>query len=156
MASQIVLYLSLAVILGVILTKFFLAVSFGWFFSWRLGNFKEGQSYAERMKRQSEIEDWSRNITTTGPIPKPYMNSQINLQNKKKSILPQTSRFTQPQNVMRFDAERGPSPYWKNTSTYVYIYIHIQYNFFFILFKPLTITDSTYGIACAFFYFIFL
>ncbi|KAI7860221.1 chitin synthase-domain-containing protein [Circinella umbellata] len=118
MASQIVLYLSLAVILGVILTKFFLAVSFGWFFSWRLGNFKEGQSYAERMKRQAEIEDWSRNITSTGPIPiKPYMNSQINLQNKKKSILPQTSRFTQPQNVMRFDAERGPSPYWKNNST---------------------------------------
>ncbi|KAI9251516.1 chitin synthase-domain-containing protein [Phascolomyces articulosus] len=117
MASQIVLYLSLCVILGVILTKFFLAVTFGWFLSWRLGNFKEGGSYAERMKRQAEIEDWSRNINTTGPIPKSYMSSQINLQNKKKSILPQTSRFTQPQHVMRFDAERGPSPYWKNTST---------------------------------------
>ncbi|KAI9494756.1 chitin synthase-domain-containing protein [Zychaea mexicana] len=117
MASQIVLYLSLCVIIGVIFTKFALAVTFGWLLSWRLGNFKEGGSYADRMKRQAEIEDWSRNITTQGPIPKSYMQSQTN-QNKKKSILPQTSRFTQPQHgITRFDAERAPTPYWKAPST---------------------------------------
>ncbi|KAI8137132.1 chitin synthase-domain-containing protein [Fennellomyces sp. T-0311] len=117
MASQIVLYLSLCVILGVIITKFVLAVIFGWFLSWRLGTFKEGNSYAARMKRAAEIESWSRNIQSTGPIPKSFLQTQAN-QNKKKSILPQTSRFTQPQHgIMRFDAERTPPPTWKAPAT---------------------------------------
>ncbi|KAI9323430.1 chitin synthase-domain-containing protein [Dichotomocladium elegans] len=112
MASQIVLYVSLIVILGVIVTKFVLAVIFGWFLSWRLGNFNEGSSYAERMKRQDEIENWSRNITSTGPIPR-VTNVQPN-QQKKKSLLPQTSRFTQPQHgITRFDADRASTPAWK-------------------------------------------
>lgn len=116
MASEIVLYLSLVVILGVIVTKFVLAVVFGWFLSWKLGNFKEGGSYAARMKREAEIEAWSRNIHSAGPITKPKSPPPPPAKNKwkKKSILPQTSRFTQPQHgVTRFDADRSSMPVWK-------------------------------------------
>ena len=45
-ASDIVLYVSLAFILGAVLIKFGMAVVFGWFLSWRLGNF-EGESYQQ-------------------------------------------------------------------------------------------------------------
>ncbi|CAO3647059.1 unnamed protein product [Cunninghamella echinulata] len=121
-SSQIVLYVSLVVILGVIITKFVLAVIFGWFLSWKLGTFKEGNSYAARMQREAEIENWSRNMTTTGPIPKPrsqsmYFGNNNNL-NKRKSLFPQTSRFTQPKaNATRFDTEKPPTPLWKTPSS---------------------------------------
>ncbi|KAK9701916.1 hypothetical protein K7432_011499, partial [Basidiobolus ranarum] len=58
--SNIVLYVSLIVILGVVLTKFFLAVFFGWVLSWRLGSFRR-ETYEERMKRLEAIELWSDN-----------------------------------------------------------------------------------------------
>jgi chitin synthase len=67
--SNIVLYISLAVILGVIIVKFSLAVAFGWFLSWKLGNFKDGQSYSDRMKREKEIENWTAGIYTPANIP---------------------------------------------------------------------------------------
>ncbi|KAG5462783.1 MAG: chitin synthase-domain-containing protein [Olpidium bornovanus] len=56
--SDIVLYISLLVIVGVVLARFFLAVFFGWFLSWRIGNF-EHLTFEERRKREAEIEAWS-------------------------------------------------------------------------------------------------
>ena len=38
-ASEVVLYVSLVFIIGVVAIKFGMAVLFGWFFSWKLGNF---------------------------------------------------------------------------------------------------------------------
>jgi chitin synthase len=93
--SNIVLYISLVVILGVIIVKFSLAVAFGWFLSWKLGNFKDGQSYADRMKREQEIENWTAGIYTpanVGRSPYLYPHSPP----RKKSIIPHTSRFTKP------------------------------------------------------------
>ncbi|CAO3629086.1 unnamed protein product [Cunninghamella blakesleeana] len=122
-SSQIVLYVSLVVILGVIITKFALAVIFGWFLSWKLGNFKEGSSYAARMQREAEIENWSRNMNTAGPIPKPrnqsmYFGNINQMNNKRKSLFPQTSRFTQPiANSTRFDIEKPQTPLWKTPSS---------------------------------------
>lgn len=115
MASEIVLYLSLVVILGVILTRFALALIFGWFLSWRLGNFKESRSYAARMQREAELERWTRGIYTAAPLPKPPYSPPLA---KRRSLLPQTSRFTQPlPNSTRFDAERPVStPSWKTPS----------------------------------------
>lgn len=116
MASEIVLYLSLVVILGVILTRFSLAIIFGWFLSWRLGNFKEERSYSARMQRERELEQWSRDIYTA-PIQRPRL-PQPTMSSRKKSLLPQTSRFTQPApNSTRFDAERSPTPVWKTPSS---------------------------------------
>ncbi|CAO3673741.1 unnamed protein product [Umbelopsis ramanniana] len=95
--SNIVLYISLAVILGVIIVKFSLAVAFGWFLSWKLGNFKDGQSYADRMKREQEIENWTADIYTPANITRsPYLYPPSNPP-RKKSIIPQTSRFTKPE-----------------------------------------------------------
>jgi chitin synthase len=117
MASDIVLYISLGVILGVIFVKFALAVMFGWFLSWKLGNFKEGASYAARMKREAEIENWTANMQAAAPLPKSRIQSTFyGNNNKRKSLFPQTSRFTQPMHgSTRFDNEKGVSsaPVWR-------------------------------------------
>ncbi|KAI9279125.1 chitin synthase [Sporodiniella umbellata] len=114
MISEIVLYVSLMVILAVIGCKFALAVVFGWFLSWRLGNFKEKGSYSAMMRREQEIEDWARDLNTHGPISHvpPPISSQ-----RRKSFFPATSRFTPLEHgSTRFDSERPPMPAWKNTS----------------------------------------
>ncbi|KAL1915802.1 uncharacterized protein VTP21DRAFT_6190 [Calcarisporiella thermophila] len=56
--SEILLYLELTVILGVMACKFLLAVAFRWFLSWRLGSFKR-DTREERLKREKAIEEWS-------------------------------------------------------------------------------------------------
>lgn len=115
MISEIVLYVSLVVILAVIGAKFIFAVIFGWFLSWKLGNFKEQGSYSARMRRQQEIENWARNLDTNGPVahipPPPPPQAP-----KRKSIFPATSRFTPLEHgSTRFDSEKPPMPAWKNT-----------------------------------------
>ncbi|KAG0167648.1 Chitin synthase, class 3 [Apophysomyces sp. BC1015] len=122
MASEIVLYISLVVILGVIITKFVLAVVFGWFLSWKLGNFKEGNSYAARMQREAEIENWAQNIHTAAPVASPRSVPSVYYgahHSKRKSLFPQTSRFTQPEHgSTRFDTpDKTPPPMWKASST---------------------------------------
>ncbi|KAI8096834.1 chitin synthase [Halteromyces radiatus] len=120
-SSDIVLYVSLVVILGVIGTKFGLAMIFGWCLSWKLGNFKEGSSYSARMKREAEIENWAQNMSTSGPLSKPRINSMYfgnNMNNKRKSLFPQTSRFTQPKaGSTRFDTEKVPTTVWKTPTS---------------------------------------
>ena len=108
-ASDVVLYASLVVILAVIGVKFGLAVLFGWFLSWRLGNFGEEKSYRDRMKRNAEIESWTEGIYEPARGIRPRNFSSISTQEKRKSFLPQTSRFTQPEPMMF--SERPPSTY---------------------------------------------
>ncbi|KAL0137609.1 glycosyltransferase family 2 protein [Mucor lusitanicus] len=122
MASDIVLYVSLAVILGVILVKFALAVIFGWFLSWKLGNFKEGESYSARMKREAEIENWTTTMQAGAPLPKPRIQSQFygGANSRRKSLFPQTSRFTQPlHGSTRFDTEKvaNASSVWRTPNS---------------------------------------
>jgi chitin synthase len=123
-ASDVVLYTSLIVILGVILVKFGLAVIFGWFLSWKLGNFKkEGRtSYKDRMRRDLEIEDWTTGINVpaaairpnSSASPRPYLPYN----SKKRNIMPKRSRFTQPDTgSMHFNAvERPGSTIWKQST----------------------------------------
>ncbi|CAM0140246.1 Chitin synthase, class 3 [Umbelopsis sp. WA50703] len=123
-ASDIVLYVSLVVILGVIICKFVLAVIFGWFLSWKLGNFNEGNSYKERMKREAEIENWTEGIYQPADAIKPknpYAGATSaspygGLNARRKTFLPQTSRFTQPEfGSNRFNAlDRPPSTVFWN------------------------------------------
>ncbi|KAI8057612.1 chitin synthase-domain-containing protein [Syncephalis plumigaleata] len=100
-ASDIVLYVSLVVIVGVVIIKFFLAVLFSWVLSWRLGAVRK-ESMEERYRRIEAIEQWSEDIhsqqygggaggantasTPTGTFsrPKPQRNS----------LLPSYSRFS--------------------------------------------------------------
>lgn len=58
--SDIVLWVSLAVILGVVLIRFFLALVFGWFVSWKLGSIRE-ETDEDRKKRQEEVLQWEMN-----------------------------------------------------------------------------------------------
>ncbi|CAO0790831.1 unnamed protein product [Mucor circinelloides] len=124
-ASDVVLYTSLIVILGVILVKFGLAVIFGWFLSWKLGNFrKEGRtSYKDRMRRDLEIEDWTTGINVPAEAIRPHTPQQQYYNSpqmtKKKSIIPRKSRFTQPDTgSMHFNAiERPGSAIWKQSTT---------------------------------------
>ncbi|KAI8643796.1 chitin synthase-domain-containing protein [Parasitella parasitica] len=123
-ASDVVLYTSLIVILGVILVKFGLAVIFGWFLSWKLGNFKkEGKtSYKDRMRRDLEIEDWTTGINVPAAAIRPHTPQQQlygSPQAKKKGIMPRKSRFTQPDTgSMHFNAiERPGSTIWRQSTS---------------------------------------
>jgi chitin synthase len=94
-ASDIVLYLSLVFILGAVSIKFFMALYFGWFMSWKLGNFKN-VSYAERMKRAAEVEQWSDDIYRAAPA-----NMRPNAKGNRKTVfLPTTSRFSKAEPML--------------------------------------------------------
>lgn len=80
--SDVITYVSLVIILGVVFIKFFLAVFFGWFLSHKLGGF-DNETYQDRMKRAEQIEAWSSDIN------RPAFNS-----NKRQTFFPTTSRFT--------------------------------------------------------------
>jgi chitin synthase len=86
-ASKVELYVALVFILGVVGIKFIMAVFFAWFMSWRLGNYGN-ETHEERMKRASEIEEWSEDIYR--PAPASYRPNV----KKHRSFLPTTSRFS--------------------------------------------------------------
>ncbi|KIP04155.1 glycosyltransferase family 2 protein [Phlebiopsis gigantea 11061_1 CR5-6] len=124
-ASQVVLYVSLVFIIGVVGIRFFMAVMFAWFFSWRIGNFKN-ETYEQRMKRAAEIENWTEDIYR--PAPSQYRPNvhKSGLNKGFKGVLPSTSRFTPSDNVLkgmgggRQSTAYGmlePMPYKRNTSS---------------------------------------
>ncbi|KAI9496149.1 chitin synthase-domain-containing protein [Zychaea mexicana] len=133
-ASDVVLYVSLVVILGVILVKFVLAVAFGWFLSWRLGNFKEAGSYRDRMERDEEIENWASEINRPADAIRPQERQQQQRysvasnpyaigKSKRKTLMPRTSRFTQPEpGTTHFNGnpERPVSTIWRNSPRYFF------------------------------------
>ena len=101
-ASDIVLYLSLVFILGAVGIKFGMAVVFGWFLSWRLGNFK-GESYNERMRRAAEIENWTSDIYKAAPgylRPNAAAGGAKSGGQRKTVFLPTTSRFSRADPMM--------------------------------------------------------
>lgn len=94
-ASDIVLYLMLVFILGAVSIKFFMALYFGWFMSWKLGNFKN-VSYADKMKRAAEVEQWSDDIYRAAPA-----NMRPNAKGNRKTVfLPTTSRFSKAEPML--------------------------------------------------------
>ncbi|WWC68915.1 uncharacterized protein I206_102851 [Kwoniella pini CBS 10737] len=102
-ASDIVLYVSLVFILGAVMIKFGMAVVFGWFLSWRLGNF-EGESYQQRMKRAAEIENWTDDIYKAAPgylRPNAANKGGSGGGNARKTVfLPTTSRFSKAEPML--------------------------------------------------------
>ncbi|KAI8149806.1 chitin synthase-domain-containing protein [Fennellomyces sp. T-0311] len=58
--SDIVLWVSLAVILGVVLVRFILALVFGWCISWKIGSIRE-ETAEERRLRQEAVLQWEMN-----------------------------------------------------------------------------------------------
>ncbi|KAG2022600.1 chitin synthase [Coprinopsis cinerea AmutBmut pab1-1] len=90
-ASQVVLYLSLVFIIGVVAIRFVMAVLFQWFFSWRLGNFPR-ETYEERMARSNAIEKWSDNIHSAPAGG--WRPDAEKVKSSRKTFLPNISRFT--------------------------------------------------------------
>lgn len=101
-ASQVVLYVSLVFIVGVVGIQFFMAVMFAWFFSWKIGNFKN-ETYEQRMQRSAAIENWTDDIYR--PAPSQYRptvaKNGLYKGEKRKTFLPSTSRFTPAENMLK-------------------------------------------------------
>ncbi|KAI6136128.1 glycosyltransferase family 2 protein [Pisolithus sp. B1] len=107
-ASEVVLYISLVFIIGVVGIRFGMAVLFSWFFSWKLGNFPR-ETYEQRMQRSQEIEDWSNDIYRPAPSEYRPNVSKNGLRHgkgaKRSTFLPSISRFTPQENALK-----GPNP----------------------------------------------
>lgn len=95
-ASKVVLYCALALILSVVGARFVLAIIFQWFLSRKYAAAKTSQS-SDRRKRNRQIEDWSEDIYRAparlpGDIGSTVVSSDR--PSKRGSFLPTTSRFS--------------------------------------------------------------
>jgi len=128
-ASEVVLYLSLVFIIGVVAIRFVMAVMFQWFFSWKLGNFPR-ETYEQRMQRSAEIENWSSNIYR--PAPSQYRpnvgKDGLRKKENRKTFFPNTSRFTPSETFLKGSNGRPTTAYgmldsssnanWKRSTMY--------------------------------------
>lgn len=97
-ASKIVLYLSLVLILSVVVARFSLAIIFQWFISRRYAASKTSQS-SDRRKRNQQIEEWSEDIYRAparlpGDIGSSVAPSSDHTSKRASTFLPTTSRFS--------------------------------------------------------------
>jgi len=115
-ASDVVLYLSLIFIIGVVAIRFVMAVMFAWCFSWKLGVFKN-ETFQDRNRRIAEIENWTSDIYR--PAPSAYRpdvtKKGLAKQNKVGGFLPTQSRFTPSDNFLK--GARPTTAYGKLDST---------------------------------------
>ncbi|KAH7886333.1 glycosyltransferase family 2 protein [Phlebopus sp. FC_14] len=132
-ASEVVLYLSLVFIIGVVGIRFAMAVLFAWFFSWKLGNFPR-ETYEQRMQRSAEIEHWSSDIYRPAPSEYRPNVSKNGLRhgkgNKRSTFFPSTSRFTPQENALK-----GPNP--RPTTAYGMLDSPYKRNTTYLMTKPL-------------------
>lgn len=97
-ASKVVLYCALVLILGLVGTRFFLALVFQWYVSRRYAADKTSQS-SDRRKRAKQIEDWSEDIYRAparlpGAEGSTVVGAGSDRMSKRSSFLPTTSRFS--------------------------------------------------------------
>ena len=95
-ASKVVLYCALILILSVVGVRFVLALIFQWFISRKYAAAKTSQS-SDRRKRAKQIEDWSEDIYRAPPrLPGDVGSSAPTSDrlSKRSSFLPTTSRFS--------------------------------------------------------------
>lgn len=97
-ASKVVLYMSLVLILSVVLARFFLALIFQWFIAKAYGAAKTSQS-SDKRKRNQQIEDWSEDIYRApqrmpGDISSSFAAASSDRNSRRTSFLPTTSRFS--------------------------------------------------------------
>lgn len=106
-ASKVVLYVSLAFILGVVAAKFIMALAFRWFLSRRYAAPKSARE-ANSKERAQRIEDWTDDIYQ--PPPKHEEYSAGSVSRRSGNLLPTTSRFTSPYAVDRPFRKTRPQP----------------------------------------------
>ena len=109
-ASKVVLYVSLVFILSIVLVKFFLALTFQWFFSRRFAASKTSYG-GDSKKRNKQIEDWSDDIYRAPPkLTDPAMAMSDKSSRRGSAFLPTTSRFTSPYAIERPSTKSRPPP----------------------------------------------
>lgn len=98
-ASKVVLYISLVLILSVVAVRFGLAIIFQWFISRKYAAARTSQS-SDKRKRNQQIEDWSEDIYRTptrlpGDLGSSVAGASSDRTSKRAStFLPTTSRFS--------------------------------------------------------------
>jgi chitin synthase len=96
-ASKVVLYVSLVLILAVVLSRFVLAIIFQWFISRTYAAAKTSQT-SDLRKRNRQIEDWSEDIYRAPPRIAGDVGSSVGGSDRSSkrgsSFLPTTSRFS--------------------------------------------------------------
>ncbi|PHH92033.1 hypothetical protein CDD83_9224 [Cordyceps sp. RAO-2017] len=96
-ASKVVLYCALILILSVVLSRFVLALVFQWFISRHYAASKTSQS-SDRRKRNRQIEDWTEDIyRAPARLPGDVGSTVVGSDRASKrgsSFLPTTSRFS--------------------------------------------------------------
>ncbi|CAM1507263.1 Fc.00g069040.m01.CDS01 [Cosmosporella sp. VM-42] len=107
-ASKVVLYCALVLILSVVVARFILALIFQWFICGKYAAAKTSQS-SDRRKRNRQIEDWSEDIYRAPPrlpgdIGSTVVGSSDRSSKRGSSFLPTTSRFSTV-----YGAERLPN-----------------------------------------------
>ena len=113
-ASKVVLYCALVLILGIVGTRFMLALFFQWFLSRKYGADKTSQS-SDRRKRAQQIEDWSEDIYRAparlpGDVGSTVLGSGggSDRTSKRNTFLPTTSRFSAAYGIEP-NSRRGPT-----------------------------------------------
>ncbi|KAH8675978.1 chitin synthase-domain-containing protein [Xylariales sp. PMI_506] len=105
-ASKVVLYVSLVLILSVVVSRFVLALVFQWFISSKYAAVKTSQS-GDKKKRNKQIEDWSEDIYRAPPRMPGDINSSVGgsdrMSKRASTFLPTTSRFSAV-----YGADRSP------------------------------------------------
>ncbi|KAK3945293.1 glycosyltransferase [Diplogelasinospora grovesii] len=104
-ASKVVLYVSLVLILSVVVARFLLALVFQWFISKTYAAAKTSQS-SDLRKRNRQIEDWTEDIYRAPPRMPGDIGSSVNGSSDRHSkrsstLLPTTSRFSAVYGVER-------------------------------------------------------
>lgn len=96
-ASKVVLYVSLTLILAIVVSRFVLALVFQWFISRHYAADKTSQT-SDKRKRARQIEDWTDDIYRAPPrLPGDVGSSVAGTSSgisKRSSFLPTTSRFS--------------------------------------------------------------
>jgi len=118
-ASKVVLYVSLAFILSIVLSKFFLALFFQWFLSRKYAAKKTSQS-SDKKKRNRQIEEWSDDIYRAPPRLAGDIGSTVagsgtgtgsdRMSKRGSTFLPTTSRFSNPYASDRMSRVGRPQP----------------------------------------------
>lgn len=117
-ASEVVLYVSLAFILSIVVAKFLLALTFQWFLSRKYGATKTSLSM-DAKARQQQIEDWSDDIYRPPPKLADIPAASPDRSSKRGSVFfPTTSRFTSPYAIDRSNPKKiAPTTMASQTSS---------------------------------------
>ncbi|KAK4130446.1 glycosyltransferase family 2 protein [Trichocladium antarcticum] len=110
-ASKVVLYCSLILILSVVAARFVLAIIFQWFISKTYAAVKTSQTSDQR-KRNRQIEDWTEDIyrappRLTGDIGSSVNGSSDRHSKRSSAFFPTTSRFSAVYGVDRPNRRSG-------------------------------------------------